>query len=469
MPVTLYNTLTQTVEPVTPIALGQLKMYVCGVTVYDDPHIGHVRAAYVFEVLRRVFQAQGWRVTYVRNITDVDDKIIEKARQETGGAGDLEAACRHVAARYTDSYHRDLERVGIPLPDVEPKATGHIPQMIQLVKGLVAKGHAYPVGGDVYFRVRSWRAYGRLSHQSVDELRAGARIAPGEQKEDPLDFALWKSSKPGEPAWDSPWGLGRPGWHIECSAMSTTYLTESFDVHGGGLDLVFPHHENEIAQSEAATGRPFVRHWVHSGLVTVNGHKMAKSVGNVIGLSQVLDRQPNPDVLKLLFVMTHYRSPLDFTWEKLDEAARAYGRFAILEQAVQQLVAHQGGTSGSLSPVAQAREQRVSAALADNLNTPEAAAALFELATLGHQAVSRRELGPALAILEAVRRQGRLLGLFEHRASARMDPEIQALVARRDAARRAKDFATADQVRRELQSRGYIVEDTAGGTICRPA
>ena len=463
MPLQLYNSLSQAVEPVTPLTAGKFTLYACGVTVYDDPHLGHLRAAFIFELLRRAAQAQGWAVTYVRNLTDLDDKIIERARAEASASRDLKAACRQVATRYTERYHQTLTRFGLPAPDQEPKATEHLPQMIQLIKGLVARHHAYSKGGDVYFRVRSWPAYGRLSRQSVDELRAGARIPEGESKDDPLDFALWKASKPEEPAWESPWGLGRPGWHIECSAMSMTYLGESLDVHGGGRDLIFPHHENEIAQSEAYTGRPFVRCWVHSGLVTVGGQKMAKSVGNVIGLEQILARHPNPDVLKLLMLMTHYSSPLDFTWEKLDEAAAAYKRFTTIFDTVEALAAQRGSVSGA--------QTAFETALADNLNTPQAVAALFELVRLAHEALEAGQVKQAAALVADLRQRGRHLGLFEQLPMRRVttDTRVKALVERRNAARQAGNFQEADRLRQEIQQHGFIVEDTGGGTICRPA
>ncbi len=481
MPVALHNSLTQTVEPLVPLRPGAVGLYACGVTVYDDAHLGHLRAAYVFEVLRRVLQAQGHQVTYVRNVTDVDDKIIEKARAEAVASGiSLKAACKKVADTYLARYQEDLKRCDIPPPDKEPKATEHLPQMLHVIKGLVAKSHAYAVDGDVYFRVRSFPAYGRLSHQSVDELRAGTRVAPGERKEDPLDFALWKAAKPEEPSWDSPWGAGRPGWHIECSAMSMTYLGESFDLHGGGRDLIFPHHENEIAQSEAATGRPFARCWVHSGLVTVGGHKMAKSVGNVVRVPDLLARHPNPDVLKLLFLMTHYSSPLDFTWEKLDETAVAYDEFTILFEHVDQLMQRglaRGSTQQEVADYARRRlpelKVKFNEALANNLNTPQAVAALFDLKMLAYQAKDAAgDLSLAAQVVASIRELGSsCLGLFSRLPARRapLDPKVQALVEKRDAARQAKDFKESDRLRQEIQQLGFIVEDTSGGTVCRPA
>ncbi|OGX39777.1 MAG: cysteine--tRNA ligase [Omnitrophica WOR_2 bacterium RIFCSPHIGHO2_02_FULL_68_15] len=473
MPVALQNSLTQTVEPLVPLRPGAVGLYACGVTVYDDAHLGHLRAAYVFEVLRRVLQHHGHQVTYIRNVTDVDDKIIEKARAEAAASGlSLKAACKKVADTYLARYQEDLRRCEIPPPDKEPKATEHIPQMLHVIKGLVAKDHAYVVGGDVYFRVRSFPEYGKLSHQSPDELRSGARIAAGERKDDPLDFTLWKAAKPEEPAWDSPWGAGRPGWHIECSAMSMTYLGESFDLHGGGRDLIFPHHENEIAQSEAATGRPFARCWVHSGLVTVGGHKMAKSVGNVVRVPDLLARQPNPDILKLLFLMTHYSSPLDFTWEKLEETATAYQRFITFFDTVESLTARPAaGAAPAAIPGAEPLKAQFDAALANNLNTSEAVAALFELVRLARQALEAGQAPAAAALTADLKSRGAFLGLFGRLPARRaaLDPKVQELVEKRDAARRAKDFKESDRLRQELHKLGLIVEDTSGGTVCRPA
>ncbi|MBI3011917.1 MAG: cysteine--tRNA ligase, partial [Candidatus Omnitrophica bacterium] len=301
----LYNTFTRTLQDFEPLQPPTVTMYVCGPTVYDDPHIGHVRSAFTFDLLRRYLEHRGFRVRFVRNVTDVDDKIIEKARQEVVRSpksevrSDLNAVCGEVAERYLKSYHETMERLGLGAPTEEPRATAHVvPEMTDFISKLLIAGVAYETKtGDVYFSVRKFSGYGKLSNRTLDELKAGARIEPGEGKQDPLDFALWKAAKPGEPAWESPWGKGRPGWHIECSAMSTKYLGDAFDIHGGGLDLVFPHHENEIAQAQAA-GKPFATYWVHNGLLTVNGGKMSKSLGNFVTVEEALKAcGDEPDVL----------------------------------------------------------------------------------------------------------------------------------------------------------------------------
>ncbi|MCJ7493900.1 MAG: cysteine--tRNA ligase, partial [Deltaproteobacteria bacterium] len=311
MPLKIYNTLTKKKEEFLPLQKGKVSMYVCGVTVYDRCHIGHARAAVVFDVLFRFLRYRGYEVTYVRNYTDVDDKIIKRANQEG-------VSCQEIAKRYIQEYEEDMEALGMERPTHEPRATENISQIIDLVKKLVEKGFAYTVDGDVYFSVEKFSSYGKLSGRDLEEMRAGARVEVDERKNNPLDFALWKSSKPGEPEWDSPWGRGRPGWHIECSAMSQRYLGESFDIHGGGQDLIFPHHENEIAQSEAATGKPFVRFWVHNGFVNINHEKMSKSLGNILAIRDLL-QDHHPEVLRLFLLSNHYRSPVDFSLQNMIE------------------------------------------------------------------------------------------------------------------------------------------------------
>ncbi|OGL00429.1 MAG: cysteine--tRNA ligase, partial [Candidatus Rokubacteria bacterium RIFCSPHIGHO2_02_FULL_69_13] len=309
MAIKVFNTLTRKKEELVPLRPGEIRMYVCGVTVYDLSHIGHGRSALAFDVIRRYLRYRGYEVRFIRNFTDVDDKIIKRAHEEGVPPGEL-------AERYIEEYRKDMAALGILPADVEPKATDHIPQMIKLIERLVAKGVAYPLDGDVYFEVKRFPRYGRLSGKNLEELQAGARVEVDERKRDPLDFALWKASKEGEPAWPSPWGPGRPGWHIECSAMSMQYLGESFDIHAGGEDLVFPHHENEIAQSEAATGRPFVRYWIHNGFVNLGAEKMSKSLGNVLTLKELL-RHHEPEALRFYLLGTHYRNPLDFSTERV--------------------------------------------------------------------------------------------------------------------------------------------------------
>ncbi|MGH7386642.1 MAG: cysteine--tRNA ligase, partial [Candidatus Rokuibacteriota bacterium] len=314
----VFNTLARRKEDLAPVHPGEVRMYVCGVTPYDLSHIGHGRSGIAFDVMRRYLQYRGYAVKLVKNFTDIDDKIIRKANQEGVSA-------REVSERYIEEYRADMASLGIAPADVEPKATEHVPQMVALIERLIAKGVAYPVEGDVYFEVRRFPGYGKLSGKNLEELRAGARVEVDERKRDPMDFALWKATKPGEPSWKSPWGQGRPGWHIECSAMAMQYLGERLDVHGGGEDLVFPHHENEIAQTEAETGKPFSRYWLHNGLVNLAAEKMSKSLGNTLTIKDLV-RRHDPEALRLYLLGTHYRHPLEFADERVVEAGRALAR-----------------------------------------------------------------------------------------------------------------------------------------------
>ncbi len=319
MPLTLYNTLTQRKEEFIPLVPGKVRMYVCGITAYDECHLGHARAAITFDLIYRYLLFQKYQVTYIRNFTDVDDKIIKKANE--GGL-----SCEAVAEKFIHSYAQAMERLGVKRPDSEPLASGHITEMINLIRQLEAKGFAYRTHRDVIYPVRKFVGYGKLSHRKIDDLESGARVEVDEKKKDPLDFVLWKGSKPGEPKWPSPWGEGRPGWHIECSAMSMKYLGESFDIHGGGRDLIFPHHENEIAQSEAATEKPFVRYWIHNGFVNIDAEKMSKSLGNIRTIPALLERW-HPETIRLFLLSSHYRSPIHFTEKSLEETEEALVRF----------------------------------------------------------------------------------------------------------------------------------------------
>ena len=327
----IYNSLSRKKDELIPLKPKEIKMYVCGPTVYDQPHIGHARSAYIFDVIRRYLIYRGYRVKFVRNVTDVDDKIIDKAQKEFKGE-DLNIAVKNVSTKYLDLYHEDMKNLGILEPDVEPKATEYVskdnPLMQKFIEQLIKNGCAYVSEGDVYFDIKKAKDYGKLSNQAIDKMEIGARIALGEKKKDPLDFALWKSAKAGEPAWDSPWGRGRPGWHIECSVMSSDILGDEFDIHGGGIDLIFPHHENEIAQSEGA-GKKFARYWIHHGLLTINGQKMAKSLGNFITVKDFLDKYKDADLLKLLFLSAHYSHPIDYNDQKIEETKQALDRIYI--------------------------------------------------------------------------------------------------------------------------------------------
>jgi len=460
-----FNTLTGQKEIFTPLKPPQVTIYVCGVTVYDDCHIGHARGAFVFDVLRRFLTLSGFKVIHVRNITDIDDKIIERARSWGDPALDLKDRVRSVAEHFTKRFRSDFARLGLLVPDHEPMATEYIHAMQVFIQRLLDRGMAYVTKDGVYFSVKRFSDYGRLSHQRIDRMLEGVRIELAEGKEDPLDFALWKRAKPEEPAWDSPWGAGRPGWHIECSTMSTALLGDAFDIHGGGQDLVFPHHENERAQSVAA-GKPFARFWMHNGLLTVEGKKMAKSLGNFITIPQALERH-SADVLRLFFLSAHYRSPLDFTWGRLEEAAHAYERLVdCLAHAQQQMGVDLSGDEARL--VDDRAEEKFRQALQDDLNTPQALSVLFE--QVAQVAMWRKEVASlenALRIERAVRtirRLGEALGL----TFAQIIPEnIQALIRQREEARRRKDFVLADAIRSKIASEGFVVEDTPLGPVVR--
>ncbi|MBI3456674.1 MAG: cysteine--tRNA ligase [Candidatus Rokubacteria bacterium] len=457
MSLRVYNSLTRQKELFVPLSPGAVRMYVCGVTVYDAAHVGHARSALVFDVVRRYLVFCGYRVRFVKNFTDVDDRIIERAAV-------LGVSPQEFAERYIATYRRDMADLGVEPPDVEPKATEHIPQMIALIERLLAADVAYVLDGDVYFEVRRFPAYGRLSGRDLDALRAGARVEVDERKRDPLDFALWKAAKPGEAQWPSPWGSGRPGWHIECSAMSMHYLGRSFDVHGGGEDLLFPHHENEIAQSEAATGVPFVRYWVHNGFVNLAAEKMSKSLGNVLTIEEVV-RRHEPDAIRLALLGAHYRHPLEISDARLEEAARSLGRFRGLFDAVGEGGA--GGVPDAVRSAAEAAEARFGEAMDDDFNTPQALAALFDL-TRTLQAI-RAEAGAAAVApgVEVLRRLGGVLGLFVF-AGPEVPPELRAeidrLVQTRAEARARRRWAEADAIRARLTALGVTVEDTPAGT-----
>jgi len=450
----LYNTLTRTVEELVPREPGRVGMYVCGPTVQAGPHIGHGRSALYPDVLRRYLTWTGLDVFFVRNVTDVEDKIIAKSHDE----GRPAAA---VAEHYTRVYEDAMTRLGVLPPDVVPRATGHIIEMIELIAELVDGGHAYPTdGGDVWFAVRSFDGYGKLSRRDVDELRAGARVEVEEGKRDPLDFALWKGAKPGEPSWPSPWGPGRPGWHIECSAMAAKHLGLGFDVHGGGIDLQFPHHENEIAQSEAASGQQFARHWFHVGMLNLDDVKMSKSVGNVIGLAEALDEYA-PDVLRMFYLSAHYRSPASFSAAALTDAAGKLERWRGLLRVV-------GDTARApSSPEADAVREAFRDAMDDDLATPRALAAVFDAVTAGHAHAEAGRADDARALGAVVRELAGVLGLQLDAGGGGSDlvgPLVEELLAQRAAARVRRDFAAADAIRDRLAALGVVVEDTADGS-----
>jgi cysteinyl-tRNA synthetase len=471
MALVVHNTFSRRKEPFEPVVPGKVSMYVCGPTVYDLPHLGHARAAVSFDVIRRTFSALGYQVTYVMNITDVDDKIIVRANEE----GRSPFA---VADEYTRAYQSSMARIGVLPPDIAPRATGHIIEMLRLVGRLVEAGTAYAVeGGDVYFSVRAFDDYGRLSNRTLDEMRAGERVEPDPRKRDPMDFALWKGSKPGEPSWPSAWGPGRPGWHLECSAMSMKYLGETFDIHGGGQDLIFPHHENERAQSEAATRAPFVRVWLHNGFVTINEEKMSKSLKNFISLDDILAEYPAPAV-RMLLVSAHYRSPIDFSPQGLDEAVAMWQRLATFALNARDALAAAAplGEKWSSTEIVDFRDAFIGA-MEDDFNTPAAVASLFELVTAGNALVERvetavddrsaQELAAHLAMFSEL---SAILGLdplsqwpAEQGGADIVAPLVEFLLELREKARTARDFEASDAIRKRLAEAGITVEDRSGG------
>lgn len=460
MGLALYNTLTKRKESFVPLEGNHVRMYVCGMTVYDFCHIGHARVMVAFDVVARWLRASGYTLTYVRNITDVDDKIIRRARDN---GESFEALVERMIA----AMHEDEGRLNVLRPDEEPRATGHIDGMHTMIQTLIDKGFAYaPGNGDVYYRVGKFAGYGKLSRKKIEDLRIGARIEVDESKEDPLDFVLWKGAKPGEPSWASPWGSGRPGWHIECSVMSTCCLGDTFDIHGGGPDLVFPHHENEIAQSEAATGKPYANAWMHAGAVRVDGEKMSKSLGNFFTIRDVLEKY-HPEVVRYLLVSSHYRSPINYSEESLKEAKGALERFYNALKGLPEVAAAGGD----------AFADRFALAMNDDFNTPEACAVLFEMA----REVNRlRESDAAAAAALAARLRGlaSVLGVLQLApeaflqagAEGRVDAEkVEALIAARLQARSEKDWAESDRLRDELTAMGVVLEDGKGGTTWRLA
>jgi cysteinyl-tRNA synthetase len=468
----LHNTLTRRKEPFVPRDPGRVGIYLCGITVYGEPHVGNLRNVVVFDVLRRHLAASGYDVLYVRNYTDVDDKIINAA-----GHDPLRAFV--VAEHWTRVYDEITAALGVLPPDIAPRASGHIPEMLTLIALLVDAGLAYQAGGDVYFAVGKWPEYGKLSGRDPAELLAGARVEINPHKRDPLDFALWKGAKPGEPTWDSPWGPGRPGWHIECSAMAGKYLGRCFDIHGGGEDLVFPHHENEIAQSEGATGEPFARYWIHNAFLELKGEKMAKSVGNVVSPRELLRRHRGV-VLRYALLGAHYRSPLEFSEEVLADAAASYDRLATFATNAARALSLHGAGPGPGDPPAPAGgpadpggwRGRFQAALDDDLNVPTALAVLFDLVAEANPLMVRLERGDAAAAAELRDRFATFLDLAGRLGFTPLDdlpdpaafrPLLDLLLDLREQARAARDFAAADAIRDRLASAGIRVEDRPGG------
>ncbi len=455
----LYDSMTQEKRDFVPRDQDHVTMYFCGPTVYNYVHVGNARPYVVSLVAKRYFESLGYRVTLVENITDIDDRIIQKAITEGRTA-------REVADEFAQAYREDTDKLGLGRPDLEPLATEHIPEIVELIAKLVEEGHAYQSGSDVYFRVDSFAGYGKLSKQQVGEMRHGERTDTGEDKGDPLDFALWKGAKPGEPAWDSPWGSGRPGWHIECSAMSLKYLGAGFDIHGGGRDLIFPHHENELAQAEGALGETFVRFWMHNGMLNLRDEKMSKSVGNTLTLRATLERH-RPEVLIAAFLGSHYRSPLEFSDELLDDTAQQVERLRNVFRRLQDYAPSTGskGDEKLLGFLAQRRDA-FSAALADDLNTAAALAEVFGLAREVNAALARGNVSVSTAaqVRAEMVEMARVLGLEAVTAEeASVPADVDGMARERQEARAGRDFARADALRAQIQARGFEVRDVADG------
>jgi len=454
----IYNDLSRSKETFEPLQPGKVNLYVCGMTVYDLCHLGHARVMVVFDVVYRYLKAAGYDVTYIRNITDIDDKIINRANENGEPFHEL-------TERFIQAMHEDSNALGIIPPDAEPKATDHIAEIISMCEKLIEKGHAYVAdNGDVYYDVYSFPTYGKLSGKSLEDLQAGARVEPGDVKRNPLDFALWKSAKPDEPSWQSPWGDGRPGWHIECSAMSTKALGDTFDIHGGGADLTFPHHENEIAQSEGATGHPFVKYWMHNGFVRINDEKMSKSLGNFFTVREILERYQAEEV-RYFILTSQYRSPLNYSDEHLDNARNALTRFYTALRGLPEA-----------TPAADTQfEKDFHAAMQDDFNTPEALATLFELVREINR-VRADDEATAASLGALLRQLGDLIGILQSDSESYLrggasandgDVEIDALVAQRNEAKANKDWGTADEIRNKLQEMGIVLEDGPSGTTWR--
>lgn len=477
----VYNTLSRKKEPFKPLHEGEIRMYVCGPTVYDSAHLGHARSIVAFDVIRRYLEYKGYDMRFIQNFTDIDDKMINRAQEQNTTTAKL-------AAKYIHEYFEDFDKLFVKRATAYPKATEHIQEMIEHINKLIAKGVAYEANGSVYFRVSKFKQYGRLSRRDKGEEtpfeQEDQDAGVIEEKEHPEDFALWKAMKPGEPSWDSPWGKGRPGWHIECSVMSTKYLGYPIDIHGGGLDLVFPHHENEIAQSEALAGQPFVRYWMHNGFLTVNREKMSKSLGNFFTIQEITAKY-DPEIVRLFLISSHYRSPVDFSDAQLEEAkarlARIHNSIDLLQHRLRE--ARMEETKNPRKPseadtklwdALSTFEHEFDSAMDDDFNTPETLASLNKFLTTmnsmvaGNQSVTAGTLEKIFTSLDAV---GEVLGLYRERMRSSADDDrmvdglVRLLIQIRDQARKQKDFKTADQVRNQLKDLGIILEDEKTGTV----
>ncbi|MCE5195362.1 MAG: cysteine--tRNA ligase [Nitrospiraceae bacterium] len=478
----IYNTLTGEKEEFIPLTKNKVNMYVCGVTVYDNCHIGHARSAIVFDVIQRYLRHKGFDVTFVRNFTDIDDKIINRAKKEN-------IPWNEISKKYTEEFYKDMDALGIARADVEPKATEHIKEIIDIVNGLINKGFAYEKKGSVYFEVDKFSGYGKLSKRDKDDMMAGARVEIDETKKNPMDFALWKASKEGEPFWESPWGKGRPGWHIECSAMSLKHLGEGFDIHGGGADLIFPHHENEIAQSEAFTGKPFAKYWVHNGFITIDKEKMSKSLGNFFTIKEVLGKY-DAEVVRFFLLSTHYRSPIEFSDKILKEAEISIDRYYTTLLRIKEFLGkpsagdRSSAAAKSFEDLVNSFDEKFHSAMDDDFNTALALGHMFELIRevnifLDKKPQDKKSSELIKKAKKALADAGKVLNIFsrthdEWRNALMKSKEINLseqdvidMIQKRNEARQKKDWQASDIIRKELEEKGIILEDIKDGTSWR--
>lgn len=463
MSIHIYNSLSRRKEILEPLNPPRINMYTCGVTVYDESHIGHARSLYIFDVIRGYLEYRGFKVNFVRNITDIDDKIINRANE-------LKIDWKELVNKYIGRYYEDLESLGVRKGTQEPRATENIADMVKYIQVLIDKGYAYESGGDVYFNVRKFSEYGKLSGQSIDQMEAGVRIELCDLKKDHLDFALWKKSKENEPCWESPWGKGRPGWHIECSVMSRKFLgTDTLDIHAGGRDLIFPHHENEIAQAEAFSGKPFAKYWIHHGLLTINGQKMSKSLGNFITIKEILEKYP-PEVLKIFYLQAHYSSPVDFSRERMEEAKKAMQRFEVLCQRIIVIKMPANKNKGKIAGFVEQHKKDFLDAMDDDFNTPRALGCLFDLVVDTNKFIDSEErddnyyttIDYAGSILIELGKK--IFGItMTGFAKDGGTVEENNLLSEREKARKSKDYKLADEIREQLRKMEIIVEDSKDG------